>query len=158
MYNWRKERNYRRVKDSAGNVIARIITVDGMDVEVSEEIYSAYAKMDCKERYVAKRDADKLSSLDELQDRHVPVELLFGVFDPGFEDALLEKDEDERVLTRIASVLPTLSEKERALFQALFIDDISMREYARQQNLHHSTVEERRNRLRDKLNRMNTDK
>ena len=37
MKKWQKDRNYKRVKDKDGNVVANIITVSGQDVEVSDE-------------------------------------------------------------------------------------------------------------------------
>ena len=46
MKNWQKNRNYKRVKDKDGNVVANIITVFGQDVEVSDEIFAAYTHMD----------------------------------------------------------------------------------------------------------------
>lgn len=39
MKKWQEERNYRRVRSEGGEVIANIITVDGMDVEVPEDVY-----------------------------------------------------------------------------------------------------------------------
>ena len=38
MKKWQKDRNYKRVKDKDGNVVANIITVSGQDVEVSEKV------------------------------------------------------------------------------------------------------------------------
>ena len=52
MKKWQEERNYRRVRSEAGEVIANIITVDGMDVEVPEDVYLAYAQADRRERYI----------------------------------------------------------------------------------------------------------
>ena len=46
MKNWQKNRNYKRVKDKDGNVVANIITVFGQDVEVSDEIFATYAQVD----------------------------------------------------------------------------------------------------------------
>ena len=64
MYNsWKKSRNYRRVIDENGNVIP-VITVDGVDVEVTEEVYAFYVKTDCHEQYEEKRDFKTLVSLD----------------------------------------------------------------------------------------------
>lgn len=42
MKKWQKDRNYKRVKDKDGNVVANIITVSGQDVEVSEKVFAAY--------------------------------------------------------------------------------------------------------------------
>lgn len=52
MKNWQKNRNYKRVKDKDGNVVANIITVFGQDVEVSDEIFATYAQVDRRARYV----------------------------------------------------------------------------------------------------------
>ena len=52
MKKWQEERNYRRVRNEGGEVIANIITVDGMDVEVPEDVYLAYAQADRRERYI----------------------------------------------------------------------------------------------------------
>ena len=35
MKKWQKERNYRRVSDKNGKIITNIITVDGVNVEVT---------------------------------------------------------------------------------------------------------------------------
>lgn len=37
MKKWQEERNYRRIYNETGEVIANIITVDGLDVEVAED-------------------------------------------------------------------------------------------------------------------------
>ena len=52
MKKWKEERNYRRIYNEAGEVIANIITVDGVDVEVAEDVYLAYSQADRRERYV----------------------------------------------------------------------------------------------------------
>ena len=50
MKKWQEIRNYRRVRNENGQVIANIITIDGIDVEVSEEVFLAYSQMDRQER------------------------------------------------------------------------------------------------------------
>ena len=40
MKKWQEERNYRRIYNEAGEAIANIITVDGVDVEVAEDVLS----------------------------------------------------------------------------------------------------------------------
>lgn len=52
MKKWQESRNYRRIKNENGEVIANIITVEGQDVEVSEDVFNAYAKADRRERYL----------------------------------------------------------------------------------------------------------
>ena len=50
MKHWQEKRNYQHVRDEAGNVRSNIITVDGIDVEVSDEVYMAYTQLDRRVR------------------------------------------------------------------------------------------------------------
>ena len=69
MKKWQEERNYRRVRNEAGEVIANIITVDGMDVEVPEDVYLAYSQADRRERYVREEmESGKLLSLEQMEE------------------------------------------------------------------------------------------
>ena len=69
MKKWQEERNYRRVRSEAGEVIANIITVDGMDVEVPEDVYLAYAQADRRERYITEEQSSgKLLSLEQMEE------------------------------------------------------------------------------------------
>ena len=47
-----ENRNYKRVRDKDGNVVANIINVFGQDVEVSDEVFAAYSQMDRRARYI----------------------------------------------------------------------------------------------------------
>ena len=155
MNNWKTVRNYRRVRDENGGVTAYIITVDGQDVEVSEEVFVYYARMERHEVYVEWRDSRKLVSLDLLRERHVPVESLSADPAPGFEEALLDSDEEEQILAAIERFIPSLDEEERQMLLALWVEGCSLREFARRKGLHHSTVQERRDKLLVKLRRIN---
>lgn len=67
MKHWQEKRNYQHVRDEAGNVRSNIITVDGIDVEVSDEVYLAYTQLDRRERYLMEEvETDKKLSLDRL--------------------------------------------------------------------------------------------
>lgn len=67
MKKWQEERNYRRIYNEAGEVIANIITVDGVDVEVAENVYLAYSQADRRERYVREEQfSGKLLSLEQM--------------------------------------------------------------------------------------------
>ena len=69
MKKWQEERNYRRVRNEGGEVIANIITVDGMDVEVPEDVYLAYAQADRRERYIMEEQSSrKLLSLEQMEE------------------------------------------------------------------------------------------
>ena len=56
---------------------SNIITVDGIDVEVSDEVYLAYTQLDRRERYLMEEvETDKKLSLDRLLKSGVPLEKL----------------------------------------------------------------------------------
>ena len=69
MKNWQKNRNYKRVKDKNGNVVANIITGSGQDVEVSDEIFDTYSQMDRRARYIGEDiPAENEISLERTMD------------------------------------------------------------------------------------------
>ena len=74
MKNWQESRNYRRIKDKDGNIIANIITVDGVDVEVTEDVFLAYSQADRRERYIAEEvEPGRVLSLERLMEDGVPL-------------------------------------------------------------------------------------
>lgn len=158
MKKWQEERNYRRIRNEAGEVIANIITVDGMDVEVPEDVYQAYAQADRRERYVREEmEAGKLLSLDKLLEDDVPLEPLGVDLVPSAEDTTLEQEESSETamqLKKLTEALSGLNTAERQLLQALYFEGIPAREYARQLGVYHRTVLYRRDKLLEKLRRM----
>ena len=58
MKKWQETRNYRRIKDQNG-IIINIITVDGVDVEVNDEVFLAYSQADRRERYITEKAEDR---------------------------------------------------------------------------------------------------
>ena len=94
MKKWQEERNYRRIYNEAGEVIANIITVDGVDVNVAEDVYLAYSQADRRERYVREEmESGKLLSLDKLLEDEVPLEPLGVEMSPSAEDTAAEREE-----------------------------------------------------------------
>ena len=158
MKKWQEERNYRRVRNEAGEVIANIITVDGMDVEVPEDVYLAYSQADRRERYVREEmESGKLLSLDKLLEDEVPLEPLGVDLVPSAEDTTLEQEETSETamqMKRLTEALSELNAAERQLLQALYFEGIPAREYARQLGVYHRTVLYRRDQLLEKLRRM----
>ena len=143
MKNWQESRNYRRIKDENGAVIANIITINGVDVEVSEEVFLAYSQSDRRERYITEElEPGKILSLDKLLEDEVPLSK-FGIEqEPSAESILLGQEDDQE-----------LHEDEKSLIQALFFDGVSVREYARQLGVYHRTIIYRRDKLLEKLRR-----
>lgn len=158
MKKWQESRNYRQVKNDAGEIISYIITVDGIDVEVPEAVYRAYSQADRRERYVREEmEAGKLLSLDKLLEDDVPLEPLGVDLVPSAEDTTLEQEESSETamqLKKLTEALSGLNTAERQLLQALYFEGIPAREYARQLGVYHRTVLYRRDKLLEKLRRM----
>ena len=77
MKNWQKNRNYKRIKDKDGNVVANIITVFGQDVEVSDEIFDTYSQMDRRARYIGEDiPAESEISLERTIEDGIHIETL----------------------------------------------------------------------------------
>lgn len=158
MKKWQESRNYRQVKNDAGEIISYIITVDGIDVAVPEDVYRAYSQADRRERYVREEmEAGKLLSLDKLLEDDVPLEPLGVDLAPSAEDTTLEQEESSETamqLKKLTEALSGLNTAERQLLQALYFEGIPAREYARQLGVYHRTVLYRRDKLLEKLRRM----
>ncbi len=155
MKKWQKSRNYRRIKDENGNVIANIITVDGLDVEVSEEVFLAYSQAERRERYIIEElEPGKILSLDKLIQDEVPLGELGIQQEASAETIVLNQlDAQKREVQkkRLIAMLSNLDEEEKNLIKALFFDGISAREYARQLGVYHRTIIYRRDKLLEKL-------
>ena len=88
MKNWQKNRNYKRVKDKDGNVVANIITVFGQDVKVSDEIFATYAQVDRRARYVGEDiPAQHELSLEQFEEEGVSLEKLIRETAPSAEES-----------------------------------------------------------------------
>lgn len=155
MKNWQKGRNYKRLKDKNGNIIANIITVDGIDVEVTEEVFLAYSQAERRERYIVEElEPGKILSLDKLLEDQIPLDELGVEQEPSTEAVVLSQEcIRERIEQRIklTTIFSELNEDEKQLIQALFFDGISAREYARQIGVRLRTVQYRRDKLLNKL-------
>lgn len=70
------------------------------------------------------------------------------------EEIVLQKEaqrEEERNKVRLITAMESLDQEERTLLQALYVDGISAREYAKQCGVYHRTVLYRRDKLLQKL-------
>jgi len=148
MHNWKNYRNFRKYENADGS-FTYIITVDGVNVEVSAEIYKAYAqggyKMENMElslkRDRVQQDSNGRAIKDEygqamfLSEREVSLEKLASEgwaclkSEASAEDIFFDsKFSDEEELVRC---LTLLTGDERALIQALFYKGLTEREYAK---------------------------
>lgn len=149
MKKWQEERNYRRVRSEAGEVIANIITVDGMDVEVPEDVYLAYAQADRRERYITEEQSSgKLLSLEQMEEDALLPDYVGAA--PSAETEALEREELRNLAEQkqiLLLALLSLKDTDRELINALFFDGASTREYAQRMGVSQRAVIKRRDRI-----------
>lgn len=144
MKKWQERRNYRKIRDENGNTIACIITVDGADVAVTEEVYEAYSKMDRRERYLAEDvPAGKQLSLEQMEADGVQPEYAGMDTVPSAEDCCLQRELSSLLLAALIS----LGDKDRQLITALFYDHVSTRDCARRMGVTQRAIIKRRDRI-----------
>ena len=151
MKKWQEERNYRRVRSEGGEVIANIITVDGMDVEVPEDVYLAYAQADRRERYIAEEQSSgKLLSLEQMEEDALLPDYVGAETAPSAETEALEREELRNLAEQkqiLLLALLSLKDIDRELINALFFDGASTREYAQRMGVSQRAVIKRRDRI-----------
>lgn len=151
MQKWQESRNYRRIKDESGNIIANIITVDGMDIEVTEEVFLAYSQAERHERYIAEElEPGKILSLDKLLEDGVPLKNLNIDPELSAEDVLLRQAEAielKQLKRNLSAALASLGEDDRKLIQALYFEGISTRRYACAAGVTQRAIVKRRDRI-----------
>lgn len=153
--NWQKVRNYHRIYDQDGQVVANIITVDGVDVEVTEEVFLVYSQMDRRERYLLEEiAAGRILSLEQMIEDKVLSQYVGADVIPDVADIYLEQEENQRLsltLRQLPNAIASLDASERHLIDALYIKGIPMREYARATGISHVAIIKRKQRTIKKL-------
>ena len=149
-----ENRNYKRVKDKDGNVVANIITVFGQDVEVSDEIFDTYSQMDRRARYIGEDiPAENEISLERTMEDGIHIETLENA-EPSAEEICIEHENAkmrEEQAKHLPIVLAKLSDDEKRLIDALYFRGLGVREYAREISVPPMKIVRDRNRILDKL-------
>lgn len=155
MKSWKDDRNYRKVKNSNGEVLAYIITVDGVDVSVSEEIYTVYSKMDRRERYLNGESAlGTILSLEQMDADEMHPEYLGAECGPSAEEVYLQYCDDiERMhfYDALPLAMEALNADERELIHALFYARVSATAYAKKKGVSEMAIRKRRDRVLKKI-------
>jgi DNA-directed RNA polymerase specialized sigma24 family protein len=169
MNNWKKWRNYRKIKNGDG-VYTYIITVDGRDVEVSAEVYNAYSRSARQLEYI-ERDLKREHALRDKNGKAVLNTDGYPILLPGLEvslDKLLDENWDypadscqpeDMVLRCIETValrrsFYVLDADERALVRALIIERKTEREYSAETGIPRKTINDRRARVLAKMKKL----
>lgn len=154
MKNWQRTRNYKRIKDKDGNVVANIITVFGQDVEVSDEIFDTYSQMDRRARYIGEDiPAESEISLERTIEDGIHIETLENA-EPSAEEICIEHENAkmrEEQAKHLPIVLAKLCDDEKRLIDALYFRGLGVREYAREISVPPMKIVRDRNRILDKL-------
>ena len=168
MQNWRKNRNFRKIENADGS-FNYVITVDGERVEVSEDVYTAYAqggyKMENMEFGVKSdrvlKDSTGKAVRDEhgnplfLPEREVSLDKLIGEdwdfpsVEPSPEDILFSGEGSETA--EFNRCIALLTDEERALVQALFYEGLTEQDYAEILGIRQQNVNKRKLRILKKI-------
>ena len=168
MKNWHKYGNYRLYKNADDSTVF-IITVDGEDVEVGEEIYREYASLARKMKYMEldlKRDRvlqnkDGMSVKDEnglpvllpehetSLDRLIEEDWDFISSSPSPEEHFFAAGDSEPAKLRRCIAL--LTDDEQSLIKALFFGGLTEKAYAEILGVKQQSVNERKQRILKKI-------
>ena len=158
MEKWQKERNYKRIRDENGNTIANIITVSGIDIAVSDEVFDVYSGMDRRSRYISEDVPSVIElSLERLMEDGISPERLMRDNAPSAEDIYIEREDrmwQADKIKQLPTALSELPDEDYQLLHELFFDGISVREYARKNGLSHTAVRKRRDNLLKKIKKL----
>ena len=130
----------------------RYIRVNGQPVPVTEEVYKAYYKMGRHERYLEEKDAAHgLVHYAALDTAHSTGEEKLPDWDSDrVEDVAIRNVMAEK----LRFVLDRLDADERALIDALFYDNKTERQYARETGIPQKTINNRKARILAKLKKI----
>lgn len=103
------------------------------EVEVSEEFYAEYQRLEKKDRLSDRKETRRHQSLDKLSEYD---DFLIEKKEPTPLDILISKEQT-------AAVLAVLSEKQRQAVVMFYIDSYSKKEIAKRLNVDESSVRER---------------
>ena len=146
MKKWQKNRNYRKHENIDGTTTYTIL-IDGQGVEVSEEVFTAYAASERQLEYIeldlkrdrtlqdanGKRVKDANGQPIKLPEREISLDKLldedwdYKSPEPSPEDAVVGQFE----IDNLHELLDSLKPEERELINALFFEGMTEREYAK---------------------------
>ena len=149
MQNWQKDRNYRKFENGDGS-FRFVITIDSVDVEVSEEVYKAYSQADRRERYGAECEEGLLLSLDRINEDGMHLSYFTDRHAESAEDAVMQS----YMLRQLKASLHLLEDEERELIMRLYFDGISIRKYAKEKGLSDFAIRSRERKVLAKIKKL----
>jgi RNA polymerase sigma factor (sigma-70 family) len=125
------------------------IRLHGKEIEVSEDVYYAYYRMERQERWQEeKKQEHDVVSYDAMDNGEtVGAEAIRDLEAPSMEELAIARELSER-LRHIVAALP---KAERELIQAIYFEDIPVSDYAKRIGLTHRGVNKQRKKILSKL-------
>ena len=125
------------------------INIQGKLIEVSEDVYYAYFRMERKERWQEqKKQEHGVVSYDALDNGEmVGAENVADLNIPSMEDLAIAKELNDRLHHAIAA----LPKAERELIQAIYYEGMSEREYAKKRGISQMGANKQRRKILSKL-------
>ena len=126
-----------------------MIKIQGNLIEVTEDVYYAYFRMERQERWQEeKKQGHEVVSYDALDNGEtVGAEAIQDMESPSMEELAIANELKER-LHHVVAALP---KAERELIQAIYFEGVSANDYANQVGLTHRGVNKQRKRILSKL-------
>ena len=126
-----------------------MIKIQGDLIEVSEDVYYAYFRMERQERWQEEKKQDHdVVSYDALDNGEtVGAEAIQDMNSSGMEELVIANELKER-LHNIVAALP---KPERELIQAIYFEDIPVSDYAKRVGMSHRGINKQRKRILSKL-------
>ena len=121
-----------------------MIKIQGNLIEVTEDVYYAYFRMERQERWQEeKKQGHEVVSYDALDNGEtVGVEAIQDMESPSMEDLAIANE----LKDRLHHVVAALPKTERELIQAIYFEGVSANDYANQVGLTHRGVNKQRKR------------
>lgn len=126
-----------------------MIKIQGNLIEVSEDVYYAYFRMERQERWQEeKKQVHDVLSYDALDNEEiVGAEMIPDLTSPSLEENMISREMKDRLHHAVAA-LPRV---ERELIHAIYFEGKSEREYAKQQGCSQNKIYKRRIKILSKL-------
>ena len=126
-----------------------VIKIQGKLIEVSEDVYYAYFRMERQERWQEeKKQEHGVVSYDALDNGEtVGAEAVPDLISPSLEDLAIETE----LHNRLHHALEALPRAERELIQAIYFEGLTEKEYAQRSGMSQTGVSYRRRKILSKL-------
>lgn len=126
-----------------------LIKIQGKLIEVSEDVYYAYFRMERQERWQEeKKQEHEVVSYDALDNGEtVGAEVVPDLTGPSMEDMAIAKDLNDRLHHAVAA----LPKAERDLIRAIYFEGLTEKDYAETTGMSQTGVSYRRRKILSKL-------